>query len=160
MESARCSSGRMARSNCCPAPAVALRSSIRSWRRFRRRSLAPAPFSMAKLLRSMSAGVPALACCSRALGPRQKQWASSATSRYESRRSGEWLKIKVTARQEFVICGYTHGDREYFGALVLGVYEKKKLHWVGNVGSGFDQQLLRDIHRRLQPLTTKTLPLS
>ena len=86
--------------------------------------------------------------------------AKRAASRYESRRSSEWLKIKVTARQEFVICGYTRGDREYFGALVLGVYEKKKLRWVGNVGSGFDQQLLRDIHRRLQPLTTKTLPLS
>jgi bifunctional non-homologous end joining protein LigD len=82
--------------------------------------------------------------------------AKRAASPYESRRSSEWLKIKVTARQEFVICGYTHGDREYFGALVLGVYEKKKLRWVGNVGAGFDQQLLRDVHKRLQPLRIST----
>ena len=40
------------------------------------------------------------------------------------------------------IGGFTapQGGREYFGALVLGVYEDGKLRWAGNVGTGFDQK--------------------
>ena len=58
------------------------------------------------------------------------------------RRSREWLKIKIVGEQEFVIGGFTEpqGDRDYFGALVLGVYDDGKLRWVGNVGTGFDQK--------------------
>ena len=68
--------------------------------------------------------------------------AKHATSTYESRRSREWLKIKIVGEQEFVIGGFTEpqGDRDYFGALVLGVHEDGKLRWVGNVGTGFDQK--------------------
>jgi bifunctional non-homologous end joining protein LigD len=49
--------------------------------------------------------------------------AKHASSRYESRRSREWLKIKIVGEQEFVIGGFTEpqGGRDYFGALVLGV---------------------------------------
>ncbi len=47
-------------------------------------------------------------------------------SKYEERRSRCWLKIKITCRQEFVVCGYTHGERDTFSALVLGVYEGDK----------------------------------
>jgi bifunctional non-homologous end joining protein LigD len=46
--------------------------------------------------------------------------AKRADSRYESRRSSEWIKIKIVERQEFVICGFTAGERDHFGALVLG----------------------------------------
>ena len=68
--------------------------------------------------------------------------AKHARSCYESRRSRDWLKIKITGEQEFVIGGFTapQGDREYFGALVLGVYDEGELRWVGNVGTGFDQK--------------------
>src|SRR5262249_32063800 len=59
--------------------------------------------------------------------------AKHAGSRYESRRSKDWLKIKLVNQQEFVIGGYTEpqGDRDHFGALVLGTHENGKLHWVG-----------------------------
>ena len=53
--------------------------------------------------------------------------AKRANSRYESRRSSEWIKIKIVERQEFVICGFTAGERDHFGALVLGVYDNGKL---------------------------------
>ena len=88
--------------------------------------------------------------------------AKHARSCYESRRSRDWLKIKITGEQEFVIGGYTapQGDREYFGALVLGVYEDGALRWVGNVGTGFDQKMLAAIHARLQNLVTKTCPFA
>ena len=86
--------------------------------------------------------------------------AKHANSRYESRRSRDWLKIKVVTEQEFVIGGFTEpqGDREYFGALVLGVNKDGRLHWVGNVGTGFDHRQLATIFARLKPLITTKCP--
>ncbi len=86
--------------------------------------------------------------------------AKHAGSGYESRRSREWLKIKIVDEQEFVIGGYTapQGGRSYFGALVLGVYDEGRLRWVGNVGTGFDQKTLAALHARLEPLVTARCP--
>jgi bifunctional non-homologous end joining protein LigD len=88
--------------------------------------------------------------------------AKRASSRYESKRSREWLKIKIGNEQEFAIGGFTEpqGGREYFGALVLGVYEEGKLRWAGNVGTGFDQKTLASLHARLQPLVTRKCPFA
>ena len=86
--------------------------------------------------------------------------AKHAASGYESRRSREWLKIKITGDREFVIGGFTapEGARSYFGALVLGEYDEGELRWVGNVGTGFDQKLLEQVHARLQPLIVSECP--
>ncbi len=88
--------------------------------------------------------------------------AKHARSCYESRRSREWLKIKIVTEQEFVIGGFTEpqGDRAHFGALVLGVQKEGKLRWVGNVGTGFDQKLLTSLNARLQPLITTKCPFA
>ena len=88
--------------------------------------------------------------------------AKHARSTYESRRSREWLKIKIVGEQEFVIGGFTEpqGDRDYFGALVLGVHQEGELRWVGNVGTGFDQKLLAGLHSRLQPLIVPRCPFA
>jgi bifunctional non-homologous end joining protein LigD len=79
---------------------------------------------------------------------------------YESRRSHEWLKVKVHQQQEFVIGGFTapKGSREDFGALLLGVYDQHGLHFVGKVGTGFDDQTLRNLRRKFQPLIQSTPP--
>jgi bifunctional non-homologous end joining protein LigD len=81
---------------------------------------------------------------------------------YESKRSSDWLKIKIVTRQEFVIGGFTEpqGDRAYFGALVLGVYRDGELHWVGNVGTGFDTRTLAHLNSLLRPLITKQCPFA
>jgi bifunctional non-homologous end joining protein LigD len=88
--------------------------------------------------------------------------AKHVSSCYESRRSREWLKLKIVNQQEFVIGGFTEpqGDRDYFGALVLGLYEGKKLNWVGNVGTGFDQKTLASLDAKLQPLITPKCPFA
>ena len=86
--------------------------------------------------------------------------AKRANSRYESRRSSEWIKLKIVARQEFVICGFTAGERDHFGALVLGVYDNGKLAWAGNVGTGFDQKALAFLRQKLDPLVTPRFALS
>lgn len=84
--------------------------------------------------------------------------AKDRKSTYESRRSNCWLKLKVLNEQEFVIAGFTKGERDYFGALVLGVREDGKLRHVGQVGTGFDQKLMKAIYKRLEPLITRTNP--
>jgi bifunctional non-homologous end joining protein LigD len=84
--------------------------------------------------------------------------AKHASSCYESRRSREWLKMKVNLQQEFIICGFTTGERDHFGALVLGVYDRGKLVWVGNVGTGFDQKMLAQVRQRLDPLAIPKQP--
>jgi bifunctional non-homologous end joining protein LigD len=79
-------------------------------------------------------------------------------SKYEGRRSNCWLKVKVRNEQEFVICGFTHGDRELFSSLVLGVWQDGELVHVGQVGTGFNDKVLRDIYNRLEPLITDKSP--
>ncbi len=52
-------------------------------------------------------------------------------SGYQSRRGREWLKVKLVTEEEFLICGFTQGERDYFGALVLGARREGGLIWVG-----------------------------
>jgi len=80
---------------------------------------------------------------------------------YEERRSHEWQKIKITQTVDCVIGGYTdpEGSREYFGALVLGLYNHQgRLIHVGQAGTGFDQATLKSIWQTLKPLETKRNP--
>ncbi|HEY6835594.1 MAG TPA: DNA ligase D [Gaiellaceae bacterium] len=83
-------------------------------------------------------------------------------SRYfPGKRSREWLKFKTHGEQELVICGYTKGQgrREWsFGALVLGAYEGDELRWVGNVGTGFDDDEIERLLKKLKPLARKDSP--
>jgi bifunctional non-homologous end joining protein LigD len=78
--------------------------------------------------------------------------AKRRASCYEEKRSSEWLKIKITQTVDCVIGGYTdpEGSRQYFGSLVLGLYDKKKqLIHVGQAGTGFDHKLLKQIFELL-----------
>jgi bifunctional non-homologous end joining protein LigD len=84
--------------------------------------------------------------------------AKRSTSTYESRRSGNWLKVKLTSEQEFVIGGYTAGEREPFGSLALGYYADEKLHYAGNVGTGFNARNLAELWALLEPLKTSKRP--
>jgi bifunctional non-homologous end joining protein LigD len=89
--------------------------------------------------------------------------AKKKTSCYEERRTREWLKIKITQAVDCVIGGYTdpEGSRQYFGSLVLGLYDKKKkLIHVGQAGTGFDQALLKQIFGVLKEIETKTNPFT
>lgn len=89
--------------------------------------------------------------------------AKDANSHYlQGQRTGNWLKIKTHLRQEAVIGGYTQPQkgRYGFGALLLGVYEKEKLKYIGSVGSGFDDEMLRDLYRRLKAIETAQSPFA
>lgn len=84
-------------------------------------------------------------------------------SRYEQKRSGAWCKVKITQTEECVIGGWTdpRGGREYFGSLVLGLYEKNgKLRSVGQAGTGFTRETEAQIFKLLQERETKKNPFA
>lgn len=74
-------------------------------------------------------------------------------SPYEGRRSAAWLKVKVTAGQEFAIVGYTpiSSGGDAIGALLLAVRERKRFVYAGKVGTGYTEAMRRELFRRLEP---------
>jgi len=83
-------------------------------------------------------------------------------SRYESRRSGAWLKVKATHSAEFVVGGYTKGKgaRAPLGALLIGTWSGGKLHYAGHVGSGFDERSLAEVKARCDALKSDACPFA
>jgi len=89
--------------------------------------------------------------------------AKKANSSYEERRSRDWQKIKITQTIDCVIGGYTdpEGARQYFGSLMLGLYnQKRQLVHVGNAGTGFNYALLKEISQVLKNLESTGNPFT
>src|SRR6185436_18554460 len=88
--------------------------------------------------------------------------AKHVDSKYKSgKRTPDWRKLKIVHEQEFVIGGWTEprDTRAYFGALLLGVYERAgrpagaaRLIDVGHVGTGFNERELERLMKLLKPL--------
>lgn len=79
--------------------------------------------------------------------------AKQAHSSYEPGcRSGAWVKVKALAEQEFIIGGYTppEGARKYFGAILVGFYDRARLRYASKVGTGFDDATLRALFQLFQ----------
>lgn len=88
--------------------------------------------------------------------------AKKADSPYRSKRTRDWLKCKCVAQQELVIGGFTEpqGSRIGFGALLVGVHVKGKLHYAGKVGTGYDRDLLRTLSASLKKIESARSPFS
>ena len=86
--------------------------------------------------------------------------AKDLSSKYVSGRSPAWLKVKVRKEDEFVIGGFTapSGARHFFGALLLGVYTRGKLEYVGKVGTGFDEETLKTLFKKFGALKRASSP--
>jgi bifunctional non-homologous end joining protein LigD len=108
--------------------------------------------------------------------------AKRQASRYEpGRRSSSWVKVKNVRRQETVVGGWQPGERGrsgQIGSLLIGVYQAAAgetaagqtgtgqadagqtsgLAYAGHVGTGFTQQTLDLLARRLAPLRRATSP--
>src|SRR5829696_1456966 len=87
--------------------------------------------------------------------------AKQRRSRYEvGRRSSAWLKIKVRPEQELVVGGWTpgEGNAKELGAVVVGVYEGRRLRFSGKVGSGFNGRTRTELRRALEGLETDAPP--
>ena len=77
------------------------------------------------------------------------------------RRAHTWLKIKLHRMQEVVIGGWREGQGRRgggVGSLLMGIPTEAGLHYVGRVGSGFNDRQLDDIQAKLEKLRRKTSP--
>lgn len=85
-----------------------------------------------------------------------------ADGRYRPGRSRDWIKTKCTARQEFVVAGFTLSSvaKDAIGALVLGVHEDGRLVPVGRVGTGFSAAMARALFRTLSALAVAKSPFA
>jgi bifunctional non-homologous end joining protein LigD len=81
-----------------------------------------------------------------------------ADAPYHPGRNADWLKSKCLREQELVIGGYTFSSegRDRIGALLLGYYDSGELLYAGRTGTGFTQQMRRDLLAQLQPLDRKS----
>ena len=89
--------------------------------------------------------------------------AKRRSATYRSFRSADWVKLKCSHRQEFVIGGYTtaRGRRAGFGALMLGVNDAQgALQYAGDVGTGFSERALKDLKRALDTRVRPTSPFA
>jgi bifunctional non-homologous end joining protein LigD len=87
-------------------------------------------------------------------------------ARYEpGRRTGAWVKIKHTQRQELVIGGWLPGEgrrTDRIGALLMGDWEgaegARVFRYAGRVGTGFTESMLEQLAARLAPLRRDDSP--
>jgi bifunctional non-homologous end joining protein LigD len=83
-------------------------------------------------------------------------------SPYPSGRSSSWLKLKAVREVDAVIGGWTdpRGTREYFGSLLVGLYEKSALRFIGGVGTGFPNELEKELFEKLEKNSSSQCPFS
>ncbi|MGV2917805.1 non-homologous end-joining DNA ligase [Streptomyces alfalfae] len=86
--------------------------------------------------------------------------AKRADSAYRRRRSEDWLKLKCSRAQEFVVGGFTEpaGTRTGLGALLIGYHEGGRLRYAGKVGTGFDRRTLLALRRELDAREVNSSP--
>ncbi len=95
-----------------------------------------------------------------------KHWegliAKEADAAYVHGRSRRWLKLKCVHRQEFVIGGWTdpQGSRTGFGALLVGYHEDGDLRYAGKVGTGYDEETLERLRKRMDGLARESPPFA
>jgi bifunctional non-homologous end joining protein LigD len=78
------------------------------------------------------------------------------------KRSESWLKIKARQTMECAVIGYTQGrgDRQSrFGALHLAQANGEELRYLGKVGTGFDEDIFREVFEQLEQLKTIKRPI-
>ncbi|MGC2768247.1 MAG: hypothetical protein WB607_22275 [Candidatus Acidiferrum sp.] len=81
-------------------------------------------------------------------------------SKYEAgRRSGVWVKMRISEGQEFAIGGYTPAPKN-FDAILVGYYEGKKLLFASKVRNGFVPATREALFRHFKNLRIGTCPFA
>src|SRR5580693_3106626 len=83
-------------------------------------------------------------------------------STYVSERSLSWLKLKLTKTVDAVIGGWSAARTAAIplGSLLLGLYEGKKLRFIGHVGTGFDGKKLEELSGKLKKIASTSCPFA
>lgn len=88
---------------------------------------------------------------------REERWegivAKRAGSTYQGGRGGDWLKVKLSHRQELAIAGYTplRNGGDGVGALLLAIRDGGAFRFAGKVGTGYSDAVRRQLARALEP---------
>jgi bifunctional non-homologous end joining protein LigD len=89
--------------------------------------------------------------------------AKRKNSKYiQGTRSKDWLKIKNTRTQDCIVIGYTSGEgnrANYFGSLILAVYDQGRLRFAGHTGSGFNTNQLVRVYTRIKDMQIDKPPI-
>ena len=82
--------------------------------------------------------------------------AKRAAANYAGKRTKDWLKLKCTRRQEFVVGGYTPSDKtgRPFASLLLGQQAEGGLCYRGRVGTGFSEADFDALTKAFRPRKT------
>jgi bifunctional non-homologous end joining protein LigD len=78
---------------------------------------------------------------------------------YRSGRSDVWTKAKCRAGHEVVVGGWSSNDGK-FRSLMAGVYRGDHLVYVGNIGTGFGRDKLKQLLPRLKAMAATQSPFS
>lgn len=87
--------------------------------------------------------------------------AKRADAPYRPGRGGQWVKLKCGGREEFVVLGWTPpaGSRTGLGSLHVGFYDADGgMHYAGGVGTGFSDDALRAMRKRLDAIAADGPP--
>jgi len=86
--------------------------------------------------------------------------AKRADSPYVSDRSPYWVKLKISRTVDAVVGGWTEARTSAlpFGSMLLGLYQGKKLRFIGHVGSGFDAKKLSQLSSTFKELAVPASP--
>ena len=83
-------------------------------------------------------------------------------SRYfPGRRSTDWIKIAETRPMEVIVGGWRPGEgrrEDSLGSLMIGVPTAEGLRYVGQVGTGFTDEVLQSLITKLRAMTRKGSP--
>ena len=71
----------------------------------------------------------------------------NANANYVSGRSDQWIKVRVDQTDDFVIMGYREASNGDIRSLMVGQYVDGNLVYSGNVGSGLNDTLCREISK-------------
>lgn len=84
-----------------------------------------------------------------------------ADAPYRGTRTKNWLKVKCTRRQEFVIVGWIESSAtgRGFRSLLLGLNEGGELRYAGKVGTGFSAESGHALRAKLDKLSRKSAPV-
>ncbi|MGL5513495.1 MAG: non-homologous end-joining DNA ligase, partial [Sporomusa sp.] len=83
-----------------------------------------------------------------------------ADSFYSGTRNGDWIKLKCSKRQEFVIGGYTRSNKKTSGisSLLLGIYAEDELVYAGRAGTGMSEYVMKQLQVKFDGLKRTESP--
>ncbi|MEV6135939.1 ATP-dependent DNA ligase [Nocardia sp. NPDC051990] len=74
------------------------------------------------------------------------------------KRGHSWVKQRNWRTQRVLIGGWRRSDARDFKSLLVGIPHEGRLHYVGRVGTGFSEPVMRELAKKLGKLVRKTTP--